>query len=187
MRHAVGEEHKLMFDVFGRWTPEYTKDLFKRIQDYHVAFIEEPIRTEDVGGYRKLSCDVNIPLALGEHLYTCYQVAEFLEDVNVAVLQPDVAWFGGLTEAKKMIALASIKGIPVMPHGGSMIPALHLALACSPKVLPAIEYHLSMEPKRQYFLKKKFKPIDGKIYPDEEPGLGITLDETRIQQVVIVD
>ncbi len=185
LREIVGRKHDLMFDALGRWTSTYAQQFLREIRQYKIAFLEEPVHPDDKAGYRELSRRKLTPVAGGEHLYTHFSAARFLNSGLLDVIQPDVVWCGGLTEALKITRLASGVRVPVLPHGAGLIPALHLALSCSPAVVPLVEYHMTMEPKRQFFLAHKFQPVGGEISPHSIPGLGIAVDLSRARSTVL--
>ena len=170
-----------MFDAHGAWTPMYAIEFCRRAESYNLTWLEEPLRSESIAGYRSVRRGTRIPLAVGEHLYTRFEVANYLRDRLVDCLQPDVAWCGGITETSKICALASAADVSIVFHGASLIPAVHMALALPTRFIPMVEYHLTLEPKRQFFLSQQLHPVRGRLTTAPGPGLGMQLDPRRVE------
>jgi L-alanine-DL-glutamate epimerase-like enolase superfamily enzyme len=176
LREAVGANYRLMVDALGRWDMMYAHEFCRRAEGFNLFWLEEPFPPEQFLSYRHLHASVSVPLAAGEHYYTRFEAEKFLIDGILAFFQPDAGWCGGLTELRRIVALASTYNTPVIPHGGALIPALHMA-ACTPAhVMPLVEYHVTVEPKRQRFLASPVTPFGGGLTVHTAPGLGIQLD-----------
>ena len=121
-----------------------------------------------------------MPLATGEHVYTRWQVKELLAAEAVDVLQVDPDWTGGIGELVKICTLASTFDVPVIAHGHSLLPALHVAGAQSPQSVPMVEYLVRYQESKQFFHAPIYRPSDGKVSLPELPGLGLVLDEAKI-------
>lgn len=186
LRQTLGKHYALMFDALGAWTCEYAQTMLRLLQPYGISFLEEPVGAAEEVAYQRLARLGLIPLAAGEHLYTRFECLRFVAGGWLDVLQPDIAWCGGLTEALKIAAIAAAHSLPLYPHGGSLVPALHLACARSAALIPALEYHMTIEPKRQFFLAEKIHPQEGKLLLPARTGLGISLEQTRISTTRIV-
>ncbi len=181
VRAAVGDEYSLAFDAFMGWDEPYAVELFKAMEPVHPLWIEEPLFPERTGSLAKIRAQSSIPLATGEHVYTRWQVKELLAGQAVDVLQTDPDWTGGISEQVKICVLASAYDVPVYAHGHSLLPALHIAAAQTPSVVPMVEYLLRHQANKQFFFNPQYIPINGKIALPALPGLGIRLDELKIQ------
>ncbi len=181
VRAAVGDEYPLAFDAFMGWDEPYAADMFKAMEPVHPLWIEEPLFPERTGSLAKVRARSSIPLATGEHVYTRWQVKELLAGQAVDVLQTDPDWTGGISEQVKICVLASAYDVPVYAHGHSLLPALHIAAAQPPSVVPMVEYLLRHQANKQFFFNPQYIPINGKIALPALPGLGIRLDESKIQ------
>jgi len=98
------------------------------------------------------------------------------------VLQADPDWTGGVTELAKICALASAFEVPLIPHGHSLLPALHVAGSQSPATVPMVEYLVRYQETKQFFHTPIYRPAAGTIQLPELPGLGIVLDEDKIER-----
>ena len=99
----------------------------------------------------------------------------------VDVLQTDPDWTGGITELKKICALASAFEVPVVAHGHSLLPALHVAASESPATMPCVEFLIRAQETKQYFHDPTYWPENGDIEVPDLPGLGLVLDESKIE------
>jgi len=90
-------------------------------------------------GYVRPHTAAAVPIATGEHVYTRWQVKELLVGEAVDVVQVDPDWTGGISELVKIYALSSAFEVPVIAHGHSLLPALHVAAAQSPQTVPMVE------------------------------------------------
>jgi L-alanine-DL-glutamate epimerase-like enolase superfamily enzyme len=155
--------------------------MVRALEPYNLTWLEEPIPPERVGGFVKLKAASRVPLATGEHVYTRWQVKELLTAGAIDVVQTDPDWAGGITELVKICALASAFETPVVAHGHSLLAALHVAASQPPNVVPMVEYLIQHQAGKQYFHTPFYQPEQGAIKLPELPGLGYTLDESRIE------
>ena len=181
VRTAVGDGYLLAFDAFMGWDESFATAMFQAMETIHPWWIEEPLFPERVGSLAKIRAQSNIPLATGEHVYTRWQVKELLAGQAVDVIQTDPDWTGGISEQVKICILASAFGAPVIAHGHSLLPALHIAAAQPPAVVPMVEFLLRHQANKQFFFYPQYIPVNGKIPLPGLPGLGIELDESKIQ------
>lgn len=180
-REAVGPTFPLMIDCYMSLTLPYAIELARKCEPYNVKWIEETLPPDNYDGYSELKKAVKTTLiTTGEHEYTRYGFRSLLEKKCVDVLQPDITWCGGITEARRIVALSSAYDIPVIPHGSS-IYSYHLQM-CFPSC-PMAEF-LVMSPKADSivsFFGNLFTdeplPKDGYVeLPHDKPGFGVTLN-----------
>lgn len=182
VREAVGPDYELMFDAFMGWDISYAVKMVQALAPSNPIWLEEPIPPERVGGLRKIRQASMVPVATGEHVYTRWQVKELLVNEAVDVLQTDPDWTGGITELVKICTLASAFEVPVVAHGHSILAALHVAGAQPPTTVPRVEYLIRHQESKQFFHKPIYQPEAGSMKLPELPGLGLVLDESRIDQ-----
>ncbi|MBV8837902.1 MAG: mandelate racemase/muconate lactonizing enzyme family protein, partial [Alphaproteobacteria bacterium] len=106
LREAVGPRVEIMLDLSGGLTTDETIRLCRRFEALDITWIEEPADPFDIGALEKISRAVNIPVALGERLYTRHAFRKVFEPQSVDIVQPDVCNTGGIMEAKKIAAMA---------------------------------------------------------------------------------
>ena len=181
VREAVGREYILMFDAFMGWDLPYAVRMARALEPLEPFWLEEALPPEHTEGFRRLKSSTRVPLATGEHVFGRWQTRELLTGGSIDVLQNDPDWTGGITELTKICALASSFDVPVIAHGHSLLPALHVALSQTQAVVPYVEYLLMHQESSQHFHKIKYRPREGMVYPPEAPGMGIVLDDGQIE------
>ena len=182
VREAVGPYYTLMFDAFMGWDVTYAVAMVRALAPLNPAWMEEPVPPERIGEFRKIRGASSVPIATGEHVYTRWQVKELLVAEAVDVLQTDPDWTGGITELVKICTLGSAFGVPVVAHGHSLLAALHVAGAQSPATVPRVEYLIRHQANKQFFHKPIYEPEAGSIALPDLPGLGLALDEEKIEK-----
>lgn len=180
LRDALGPHYRLSFDASNRWTAEYAVAMVRKLEPVEPAWVEEPVPPERVATLRRIRDAAAVPIATGEHVYTRWQVKQLLEADAVDILQTDPDWCGGITEQVKICALASAFDVPVIAHGHSLLPALHIAGAQPASVVPEIEHLVLAQPLKQHFVEPRREPVSGRLLLPEEPGLALRLDDEKI-------
>ena len=182
VRAAVGPHYKLMFDAFMGWDRNYATKMVQALEPLNPTWMEEPIPPERVGEFAQLRAASSTPIATGEHVYTRWQSKELLVNGAVDYLQNDPDWTGGISELVKVCALASAFEVQVVAHGHSLLAALHVAGAQSPSVVPFVEFLIRSQPDKQFFYDAFYEPIGGSVALPDRPGLGLVLDEAKIER-----
>jgi len=182
VREAVGPGYTLMFDAFWGWDLAYATEMVQQLEAIEPRWMEEPVPPERIGSFRRLREASRVPIATGEHVYTLWQTKELLTAEAVDVLQNDPDWTGGISEQMKICALASAFEIPVIAHGHSLLPALHVAAAQSPSTVPYVEFLLRYQEVKQFFQTTVYRPQNGVVTLPELPGLGLVLDQGKIER-----
>jgi len=191
VREALGMDYDLMFDCWMGWTVSYAKNIFRELEQVRPKWVEDVLRPHMLDGYRHLKQDTvssNIPLAAGEHLYTRMEVNEYLKDNIFSVMQSDPAWCGGITEAMRIGDLCEMYGTTFIPHGHTLMPALHVVAALPPDTVPYCEYLLNFMDQKNAFFKHNEKVFeeDGTILMNETPGIGDDIDTERLLSTEVV-
>ncbi len=132
-RQLAGPDISIMLECIGRWNDvEYTIDMARRQEPYHLYWIEEPLLPDNILGYERLVKEIDSTrIASGEHEYTRFGFAELIRHQAVDVLQPDVSWCGGVTSLRKISAMAAAHGLEFTPHRGGSLYGLPLCLTSS--------------------------------------------------------
>jgi L-rhamnonate dehydratase len=188
LREELGPEAILMFDgIQYVWNQsvdvDYAIALAKGILPCRPHWLEEPLRPDDLEGYTRLKGETGITLASGEHWYTRWNVKPFLDRRIVSVVQSDPEWCGGLSEWREICALVrEYPGVQVVPHGHHVLAASAGVAAQSEALCPMLEYLIKS---RVTFQRSQTRPLiaaAGALALPEEPGLGPSPDETRIDR-----
>jgi L-rhamnonate dehydratase len=182
LREAVGEDVDLMLDCWMSWDVPYTVRMAERLEEYHPRWLVEPVLPDKIESYAEIRRRVSIPISGGEHEYTRWGLKQLMDADAVDVLQPDIYWAGGITELLKICAIASTYDLPVIPHGHSTPATAHLIASQPANLCPLLEYLIKWNEVHQFFLKTPLKPINGVVTLPDTPGLGMELDESKIEQ-----
>jgi L-alanine-DL-glutamate epimerase-like enolase superfamily enzyme len=187
VREAVGDTYTLMFDAFWGWDLTFATQMVRGLEPIRPFWMEEPIPPERVSEFRKLRGASRVPIATGEHVYTRWQTKELLVNQAIDVLQNDPDWTGGISELVKIAVLASSFEVPLVAHGHSLLPALHVAASQSPATVPYVEYLVRHQPVKQNFHSPTYAPHNGVVELPTLPGLGLVLDDAKIDSRSAID
>lgn len=129
-RQALGPDGEIMLDCWMAWTERYTIEMAEMMAPYRVYWMEEVLQPHDYAGFGRLNTTIkSTRIATGEHEYGRYGFRYLLEANGASIWQPDIQWCGGLTELRRIAAMASAYDIPVIPHGGGLNGAIHFTMA----------------------------------------------------------
>ena len=187
-RAALGQANDVAIDFHGRFSTAMAARVLPLLEHLHPLFVEEPVLPEHAGALPRLTAASNIPLAVGER---CYSRADFrpLLDSGVAVFQPDLSHAGGISEVRRIAALAETWDVALAPH----CPLGPIALAASLQVDFATPNFLIQEASLgmhynggvellEYLVDPSvFAVRDGAIARPTAPGLGIEIDEAAVR------
>ena len=180
-RRIVGPDTMLMIDCLCQWDVPYALEMADRLAEFRLYWIEEPLSPDDIEGYARLCREVRGPLiAHGEHEYTRHGFAELLRHKAVKLLQPDTTWAGGLTEVRRIAALAAPESLPVVPHRGGS--PYGLAAILSTPNCPMAESFGTLENPNALLQAMTARFEGGFYYPHEKPGFGVEITETLIRK-----
>jgi L-rhamnonate dehydratase len=182
LREAVGEGVDLMLDAWMSWDVPYLAQIAPALAEIGPRWLEEPVLPDRIASYAEIRRRVPFPIAGGEHEYTRWGCKQLLDAGAVDVLQPDIYWGGGISELLKICALASTYDVQVVPHGHSTPATAHALFAQPAQLCPYIEYLVKWNEIHQLFFRQPLKPISGRVVPPDRPGMGMELDETKIEQ-----
>jgi L-alanine-DL-glutamate epimerase-like enolase superfamily enzyme len=185
VRGAIGPEIDLMADAYMGWTAQYAIEMIRMLEPFHLAWIEEPVIPDDIEGYARIKRETNTAIAGGEHEFTRWGFRELIERRAVDWVQLDVNRVGGITEARKVVALAQAFNLPVVPHAHNY-HNLHLVMASAN--MPLAEFFPHPERDGDTFFSELFhgEPMaeNGFITLSEKPGFGVELNEEVVARYV---
>lgn len=190
VRECVGNDVDVMAEAYMGWTLEYAKQMLPLLEPFHLRWLEEPVIPDDIHGYAELKSYGRIPIAGGEHEFTLYGFKELLDARALDYIQFDTNRVGGITQARKIAALAEAHSVPVIPHAGQM-HNFHLVMASfnSPmaEYFPVVDVEVGNE-LFWYIFKGEPRATNGSIDLDENaPGLGLTINESGLTQFEIIE
>ena len=180
VREAVGPNVDILIEVHAKFNVYTAVQLGQRLEKYRPFWFEEPVSQEIVSEMAQVRAKVNIPIATGERLYTKFPFFELIKNEAVDILQPDICNAGGITELKKIAAIAEPQHIAMAPHNTNSavgtVASLHLD-ASMPNFLIQ-EYHAEFyEPHYFEVFDGLPRQRDGYVDLPEGPGLGLTFNE----------
>ncbi|WP_454851837.1 galactonate dehydratase [Promicromonospora soli] len=190
VREAVGPDIGIGVDFHGRVHRPMARVLLDALAPYHLMFVEEPVLSEHVDGIADVLRNSATPIALGERLYSRWDFKDVITSGVVDIIQPDLSHAGGITEVRKIAAMAEAYDIAVAPH----CPLGPIALA-SCLQLDAVAYNAVIQEQSlgihyntsndllDYIADPTvFAYEDGSVAIPQGPGLGIEVDEDYVRE-----
>ena len=189
VREVIGEGIDLMADAYMGWTLDYAKRMLPLLEPFHLRWLEEAVIPDDTRGYKELKSYGRVPIAGGEHEFTSFGFRDLLEANALDYIQFDTNRVGGISQARKISALAEAFQVPVVPHAGQM-HNYHVVMANlnSPiaEFFPKVDVEVGNE-LFWYIFDGEPVPTDGYIDLDENtPGLGLTVNEESLKRFKII-
>ncbi|MGD9723084.1 MAG: galactonate dehydratase [Pirellulales bacterium] len=186
MRDAVGEAIDIMVDCHARPSPRMGLLFAKALEPYGLYWFEEPCWPESVAGMADIQRAVATPIATGERLVGIHAFRDLLEARACSVIQPDITHTGGLSEARRIAALAEAHRVAMAPHNpqGPVSTAASLEFGfATPSYIICEAVHLDV-PWRQDVVREGFtvEPQGRLVRPNTRPGLGIEIDEAEVKK-----
>ena len=190
VRQAVGDGIDIMADAYMGWTLDYAKRMLPLLEPFNLRWLEEPVIPDDIDGYAELKSYGRIPIAGGEHEFTSYGFRDLLQARALDYIQFDTNRVGGISQARKIAAMAEAHSVPVIPHAGQM-HNYHVVMASlnSPmaEYFPVVDVEVGNE-LFWYIFEGEPKAKDGFVDLDENvPGLGLTINENALQQFEVTE
>ena len=190
VRAAQAEGMDVGLDFHGRVHKPMAKQLAKALEPLGLLFIEEPLLSENPEGLAQIAALTSTPIALGERLYSRWDFKPFLASGAVDIIQPDLSHAGGLSECRRIAAMAEAYDVAVAPHCplGPLALAACLQLAgCTPNVALqemslGIHYNVGHDLLNFCANKEALTAVDGYLPIPEGPGLGVDVDEAAVRE-----
>lgn len=177
----------LMIDIGKRYSLKQAMQVAKAIEDLNIFWLEEPLPAEDYEGYRRLTEFTTVRIATGEEESGRLAFARLINETHVDVIQPDLSRCGGLTEAKKIAAMAADNNILLVPHAfkTGVLVAATIHFIASLSHVPYLEFSVTGSAIRKELLTTPFVQKDGYVTVPEVPGLGIELNPEVIRKYAV--
>ena len=184
VREELGKDFVIMTDANQGYSVDIALKASDAFADCGALWLEEPLFVEDIAGHAILREKGRTPIAVGENLHMSYAFENFIARDAVDFIQPDVARAGGITEIKKITALAAKYNVPVSFHtwgdGVALAASIHLSAALQDCIVMELDY--TYNPLREELLREPFKVHNGYLIPSEQPGLGIELNPEALNR-----
>jgi L-alanine-DL-glutamate epimerase-like enolase superfamily enzyme len=191
-REAAGPDMNIMIDLgfypgpdlHTGWDAATVLEFARRIEPLNPFWLEEFLPPDDMRGFARVAAGTTIRTAGGENLATRHEFTDLMDIGRVSIVQPDVTRSGGLTECRRIAALAEQRGIPCVPHAWStgLIKAASMHLVAAIPNALYLEYNLSDSPLNTDLFPEAVVLTDGVARVPEVPGLGVTLDREVLRR-----
>ncbi|MDO4487822.1 MAG: galactonate dehydratase [Eubacteriales bacterium] len=188
IRESCGKYFGIAIDFHGRVHKPMAKVLAKKLEEFDPMFIEEPVLCESMEDFKEIAASCNVPIATGERLFSKYDFKRLLTAGGVDIIQPDLSHAGGITEVKKIAAMAEAYDVALAPH----CPLGPIALAACLNV-DAISYNAVIQEQSigiHYNVGKSvldyvnnkddFKFTDGFVELPKLPGIGVDVNKELV-------
>jgi galactonate dehydratase len=183
IREAVGPDIEILIDAHALYNVPTAVRLAQRLAPYAITWFEEPCPPESYDALEQVRNQVPVRISVGERLYTRFEFLPILTRHLSDYVMPDVTWTGGISELKKIAALAETFYIPISPHDASG-PINVLAGA---QVMMSVPNFYRLEARRidlefyNAFLAEPLEVRDGALIVPRRPGLGNRLDQSYLE------
>jgi galactonate dehydratase len=184
MRKAVGDDLDIGLEFFESMTTRQAIRMAQALEPYHPFFMEEPLPRENPpSAFGELAAKTSVPIATGEGILSRYDFRPLLEAKGAAIIQPDVVKCGGITEIRKIAALAECYGVELAPHmcygPVAHVASLHAMSVCRNFLIhewEGADDKLFLEATNGTYPVQK----DGYVTLPDKPGLGIEFDAAQL-------
>ncbi len=188
LREAVGWEVDIAVDFHGRFSAAMARRTLQPLEPLLLLFVEEPTLPEFSGDLGRVTAGTTVPIAVGERLYSRWDFRDVLP-TGIAVAQPDLSHAGGISEVRRIAAMAEAYDVAFAPH----CPLGPIALAACLQTDFAAPNFLIQEqsldvhtPEGNELLSTLVDPAvfrfaDGHLARPTLPGLGIDIDEKAVR------
>lgn len=192
-RKMLGDDIAMALDFGYRWRDWHdARWVLDRIADCDIFFAEATLQHDDLHGHARLARHSPIRICGAEHAATRWEIREWIEVGEVAIVQPDINRCGGLTEIRRIAEMAELYGVQVIPHGWKTgITAAcgrHFQASC-----PAAPYFEFLSPElfdtplRRELVSPEPVVEEGRMALPDGPGLGVTLNPEAIEKYLVAD
>jgi L-alanine-DL-glutamate epimerase-like enolase superfamily enzyme len=170
VREHIGPDVPLMVDANQQWDRGTALRMGRRLEQYDLVWIEEPLDAYDAEGHAALAAALDTPIATGEMLASVAEHERLIATRACDIIQPDAPRVGGITQFLRLLTLADQAGLDLAPHFAMEI---HLHLAATYPREPWVEHFDWLDP----LFDERLETKDGRMLVPDRPGLGVTLSE----------
>jgi L-alanine-DL-glutamate epimerase-like enolase superfamily enzyme len=185
VRAAIGPDVPLMVDANSNWDVPTALKMVRALEAFDVAWVEEPVAPDDIEGCARVAAATRLPIAGFEQETTRFGFKPFILAQALQIVQPDVIWAGGITECRRIAALASAWNLPCVPHvfSSGVCLAANLHFIASIPNGRWLEHDCNPNPLRLELIGGAIAlGKDGRVALPQGPGLGVELDAATVQR-----
>ena len=174
MREAIGPDVELMCDINQLWGVHHAIDVGRRIEPYHLYWLEDPVAHDDYSGLARVADALATPVAAGEYHYGITPFRHLAEARSIDIVMIDLLRVGGITQWLKVAGMAEAFNLPVVSH---LVPEIHVHLVA------AIPHGLTVEymPWTLRLYEEAPSIENGQLLVPKRPGLGLAFDPAAIK------
>ncbi|MEZ4737162.1 MAG: mandelate racemase/muconate lactonizing enzyme family protein [Caldilineaceae bacterium] len=185
-RAGVGPKVDIMVDAHGTYSVPEAKRFCRELEDVGLRWFEEPTNADNRHGTAEVRATTSIPIAAGESEFTRFDFRDLIEVRAVDILQPDLAICGGITEGRRIAALADAHQLELAPHcwGSALSFMAGVTLAFTSAAAVIIEFSLGANPLLHELVEEPMVVTDGVLTPPTRPGLGVTPRPAFIEKYI---
>ena len=183
IRESVGPEIEILIDCHGNFNVPTAIKIAKMLEPYNIGWFEEPVQPNSNEALKQVKESVNVPICVGERLYTRWDFLPILKENLAEYLMPDILWTGGISELYKISTLAETFYVPGSPHDASG-PINILAGAHTMMTVPnffKLEMNHSSLPTLNMMITEPININQGYLELPSRPGLGVELNEDYLE------
>jgi L-alanine-DL-glutamate epimerase-like enolase superfamily enzyme len=186
VREAIGDDASLALDVSARaaWTSSHAVWMARRLEEFKLGWLEDPLHFDDHDGYRRLRAAVPTPIATGERCWTLHDYERLVRSGGVDIILVDPGRVEGITAMKAIVDDAAVHRVRFVPHSWSSAintaAALNIFAAASNGHVFEIKPNRS--PMQHELVTDPIEQHDGWIEIRNDPGLGIEVDEGTVRR-----
>ena len=183
IREQVGEDVEITFDAHGLNAVSALR-LARALEPLDLLWYEEPVHPFNLSALRQLRSQTSIPIAMSERLHASTEFAEVIDTDAVDVLMVDVQWCGGVSQAKKIAAIAEARYLPVTLHNcnSPLASIINAHIAVSMPNFLNMEFMDPDVPWRDEIITEPLQVLDGHLIISDKPGWGIDIDENALSR-----
>lgn len=190
IRESCGRAFGIAIDFHGRVHKPMAKVLAKKLEEFDPMFLEEPVLCENMEAFAEIAAACNIPIATGERLYSRWDFKRLLQAGGVDIIQPDLSHAGGITEVKKIAAMAEAYDVALAPHCPlgpiALAACLNVDATCYNAVIQeqsiGIHYNVGKSVLDYVENREDFAFTDGFVRLPQKPGLGVEVNKELVEE-----
>lgn len=184
VREAIGPDVDLIIDTINRLTPAEAIGVGRALEPFNLYFFEDPIEPENMDQWGYVAAQLPMPVAMGERLYTIYQFRDLLRAKGAAFIRPDLSLAGGITNIKKIAALAEAEYVGVVPHNplSAVLTAACVQLDAATHNIPVQEYpYTDNQGVKRDLVLEPIEREGGYLKLPSRPGIGVEVNEAAVK------
>ena len=188
IKKGVGKNGQWCIDFHTRFDTAEAVTLANMIEPLKPLFVEDLIRSENPGIYRTIRAKVNVPIAVGEQFGDRWDINEMIEQHLIDHSRVTLPNVGGITELKKIAALCETHYVGMVPHFTGPISTAAIVHVLSSVSGFAMTEILGKSKTEVAYLNDEYLLFkDGKLYPNDRPGLGVEFNSDKVDLVNVID